>query len=41
MPWYTAFGNHDELVQGNFPSRTLQIELLSTGGLKVMSPPRG
>ena len=41
MPWYSAFGNHDELVQGNFPARTLQLELLSTGGLKVMSPPAG
>ena len=19
MPWYSAFGNHDGLVQGNFP----------------------
>jgi len=41
MPWYTAFGNHDELVQGNFPARTLQLDLLATGTLKVMSPPAG
>jgi metallophosphoesterase (TIGR03767 family) len=34
MPWYTAFGNHDGLVQGNFP-HTLPLSLISTGALKV------
>ena len=26
MPWYSAFGNHDGLVQGNFP-QNLQLSL--------------
>ncbi|KAA1398072.1 TIGR03767 family metallophosphoesterase [Aeromicrobium ginsengisoli] len=34
MPWYAAFGNHDGLVQGNFP-HTLPLSLISTGALKV------
>jgi metallophosphoesterase (TIGR03767 family) len=41
MPWYTAFGNHDQLVQGNFPASTMQLNAVATGGLKVMSPPPG
>ena len=40
MPWYTAFGNHDGLVQGNFP-HTLPLDLISTGMLKVTSLPPG
>ena len=40
MPWYSAFGNHDGLVQGNFP-QNLQLSLLSTGALKIMSMPAG
>lgn len=36
MPWYTAFGNHDGLVQGNFP-HSLPLSLVSTGLLKVMA----
>lgn len=40
MPWYTAFGNHDGLVQGNFP-HTLPLGLISTGALKVTSLPPG
>ena len=40
IPWYTAFGNHDGLVQGNFP-HTLQTSLISTGVIKVISPPTG
>ncbi|HSE54129.1 MAG TPA: TIGR03767 family metallophosphoesterase [Nocardioidaceae bacterium] len=40
MPWYTAFGNHDTLVQGNFPT-TLQLSQVAEGGLKLVSPPAG
>ncbi|MCW2816194.1 MAG: hypothetical protein JWN84_3649 [Nocardioides sp.] len=40
MPWYTCFGNHDGLVQGNFPT-TLQLDAIATGGLKIISPPAG
>jgi metallophosphoesterase (TIGR03767 family) len=40
MPWYSAFGNHDGLVQGNFP-QNLQLSLISTGALKLMSMPAG
>jgi metallophosphoesterase (TIGR03767 family) len=43
MPWYTAFGNHDGGVQGNFPPGTLGLGLsaVATGNLKVISPPPG
>ncbi len=41
MPWYTCFGNHDGLVQGNFPPNTLQTSTLATGSVKVISPPPG
>ncbi|MDO9395874.1 MAG: TIGR03767 family metallophosphoesterase, partial [Herbiconiux sp.] len=41
MPWYACFGNHDGLVQGNFPAKTLQLNLLATGPLKIISPPAG
>lgn len=41
MPWYSAFGNHDGLVQGNFPANTLQLNLIATGALKIFSPPTG
>lgn len=40
MPWYSCFGNHDGLVQGNFP-HTLALTVLATGVLKVISPPAG
>lgn len=40
MPWYAAFGNHDGLVQGNFP-QTLPLTLISTGALKATSLPPG
>lgn len=40
MPWFTAFGNHDGLVQGNFPG-DLQLGLIAVGGAKVISPPTG
>ena len=41
MPWYTCFGNHDGLAQGNFPPTTTQTSALATGGVKVISPPPG
>lgn len=40
MPWYTAFGNHDPLVQGNFP-RSMQLDNVAVGSLKLVSPPTG
>ena len=40
MPWYTAFGNHDGLVQGNFPE-TMQLNNVAVGPLKLISPPAG
>ncbi|MDQ4006772.1 MAG: TIGR03767 family metallophosphoesterase [Actinomycetota bacterium] len=40
MPWYTALGNHDGLVQGNFP-QTLPLTRVAEGGLKLISPPAG
>ena len=40
IPWYSVFGNHDGLVQGNFP-HTLQLSTLCVGPLKVISPPAG
>ncbi|MGA8256010.1 MAG: TIGR03767 family metallophosphoesterase [Nocardioides sp.] len=41
MPWYAVFGNHDGLVQGNFPADTLQLDAIATGPLKIISPPAG
>ena len=40
MPWYSAFGNHDGLSQGNFP-QTLQFNTVAVGKLKLVSPPTG
>lgn len=40
VPWYTAFGNHDGLVQGNFP-HTLPLTAVAEGRLKLVSPPSG
>ncbi|MGY2875424.1 metallophosphoesterase (TIGR03767 family) [Marmoricola sp. URHA0025 HA25] len=41
MPWFTCFGNHDGLMQGNFPANSTQLGALATGNLKVMSSPLG
>lgn len=41
IPWYSCFGNHDGLIQGNFPANTTQLGLLGTGGLKVITAPPG
>jgi len=38
LPWYTAYGNHDGLVQGNVP-RTPLLQQLATGPLKLTSLP--
>lgn len=40
VPWYTCYGNHDGLVQGNMP-RDPAIDGIATGTAKVMSPPPG
>ena len=34
MPWYTAVGNHDGLVQGNFPA-SFQLDTVATGSAKI------
>ncbi|MET0840444.1 MAG: hypothetical protein ABWY19_16810, partial [Marmoricola sp.] len=41
IPWYTCFGNHDGLSQGNFPIKTVPTTQLATGNVKVISPPTG
>ncbi len=41
MPWYTVFGNHDGLIQGNFPTSTTDLSAVATGNIKVISPPAG
>jgi metallophosphoesterase (TIGR03767 family) len=41
MPWYTAFGNHDGLVQGNFPASTLPLNPVAVGNLKLTGLPAG
>ena len=38
MPWFTAYGNHDGLVQGNVPRSTL-LGQLAVGPLKLISLP--
>jgi metallophosphoesterase (TIGR03767 family) len=39
-PWYTCYGNHDGLVQGNFPA-SFQLSAVATGPLKITSLPAG
>ena len=38
LPWYTAYGNHDGLVQGNVPRSPL-FQQLSVGPLKLTALP--
>jgi metallophosphoesterase (TIGR03767 family) len=38
IPWYSAFGNHDGLAQGNAPANPA-FEAIGTGPLKVVGPP--
>jgi metallophosphoesterase (TIGR03767 family) len=40
VDWYTVFGNHDGLVQGNFPT-VLPLNVLALGSLKIITPPPG
>jgi metallophosphoesterase (TIGR03767 family) len=39
-PWLAAYGNHDGLVQGNFPP-SFRLSTLATGSAKVISLPAG
>ncbi len=38
--WYTCYGNHDGLVQGNFP-QSFQLTRAATGPVKITSLPAG
>ena len=40
MPWFSVFGNHDGLVQGNFP-KTLPLDVVARGNLKLTTVPPG
>jgi metallophosphoesterase (TIGR03767 family) len=40
MPWLTAYGNHDGLVQGNFP-QSFRLGAAATGSVKITSLPAG
>jgi metallophosphoesterase (TIGR03767 family) len=37
VPWYVAYGNHDGLVQGNFPASFTFFDDLARGPVKVFS----
>jgi metallophosphoesterase (TIGR03767 family) len=39
-PWLTAYGNHDGLIQGNFPPIP-ELGLLATGNKKIVDLPPG
>jgi metallophosphoesterase (TIGR03767 family) len=39
-PWLTAYGNHDGLIQGNFPPIP-ELSLLATGNKKIVDLPPG
>lgn len=38
IPWITAFGNHDGLVQGNFPHNEV-LDAFGQGSVKIITPP--
>ena len=38
LPWYSCYGNHDGLVQGNFPE-SFNLTLAAEGPLKIVSLP--
>ena len=40
VPWYTAYGNHDGLMQGNFPA-TDDLSAYATGSSKITGLPEG
>ena len=40
IPWYCAFGNHDGLVQGNFPQYAF-LDAFAQGPVKIITPPSG
>jgi metallophosphoesterase (TIGR03767 family) len=40
VPWFSVFGNHDGLVQGNFP-RTIPLDGVARGRLKLTTVPPG
>ena len=40
MPWYSTYGNHDGLIQGNMPSNEF-FRQIGAGPLKVAGPPVG
>ncbi|MDX6637479.1 MAG: hypothetical protein QOJ01_990 [Solirubrobacterales bacterium] len=40
MPWLAAYGNHDGLVQGNFP-QSFKLSAAATGSAKIVSLPAG
>ena len=40
VPWYSCFGNHDGLAQGNAPVNPV-FEGIATGGVKVVGMPPG
>ena len=41
MPWFTTFGNHDGLIQGNVPASTINLNAIATGTTKVVALPPG
>ncbi|MCW2681361.1 MAG: hypothetical protein JWM62_2762, partial [Frankiales bacterium] len=40
FPWYSCYGNHDGLVQGNFP-RSFQLTQVAEGPVKIVGLPAG